>query len=81
MPYCREPRRTIVSDNVSINSSNMIVALSFVTNSVNDTLSHHVCSESVVDSKMRLMCGDKTQSAIQIVDRMASLLKKFVVRT
>ena len=74
-------RRTVVSDNVSINSSDIIVDLSFVADSVYNRLSHYVRPERVVDSKMRLMRGDEAQSAIKIVDRMASLLKKFVVRT
>ena len=65
---------------MGINSPDVIVCISIITDSIYDRLSHHIRSKSIVDSKMRLIHCDEAQSAIEIVGWMAPLIKKFVVQ-
>lgn len=65
---------------MGIDSSDVIICISVVTDSVYDRLSHHIRSKSIVDSKVRLICRDEAQSAIEIVGWVAPLIKKFVVQ-
>jgi hypothetical protein len=74
-----QSKRTVVGDDVSVDSSDVIIDLSVITQGVYDRLSHHICPESIVDGKMGPICRDKAQSAVEIVGWMASFIQKLIV--
>jgi len=65
---------------VSVDSSDVIICISIVSDGIYDRLCHHERSKSIVDSKVRLICRDEAQSAIEIVGWMAPPIKKSVVQ-
>lgn len=65
---------------MGVNSSDVIVYLSLASNSINDRLSHHICPEGVVDSKMWLVQGNVTQGAIEIIGWMTSFIEQSVIQ-